>query len=61
MNMIDKKARRAELMETARKLQDQIQPSLNQLNYFNGAITTLNELITDEESEKENEPPETAV
>ena len=59
--MIDKKARRAELMETARKLQDQIQPSLNQLNYFNGAITTLNELITDEESEKENEPPETAV
>jgi len=59
--MIDKKAKRTELVEAARKIQDQITPLMQQLNYFNGGITLLNELITDEESEKENEPPETAV
>jgi hypothetical protein len=56
--MIDKKARRAELVEEARKIADQIAPLNNRLSFINGAVTALNELITDEENEgKQNAEP----
>jgi hypothetical protein len=49
--MIDLKAKREELQGAARKAQESIAQSRDHLNYINGAVTMLNELIADQEAE----------
>jgi hypothetical protein len=48
--MIDLKAKREELQGAARKAQESIAQSRDHLNYINGAVTILNELIADQEA-----------
>jgi hypothetical protein len=52
--MIDLKAKREELIEAANKANKVISDSRDHLNYLNGALTLLNELIADQD--KQNEP-----
>ena len=49
--MIDKRQKRDELQEAVRKATQTITDCRDHINYLNGAITLLNELIADEESE----------
>jgi hypothetical protein len=50
--MIDKKAKREELIALANKAQKVMADTRDQINYLNGALTLLNELIADEEGGK---------
>ena len=52
--MIDKRARREELEASLEKAQELIRTTKNQITFLHGGITMLNELITDEEQEKQN-------
>jgi hypothetical protein len=50
--MIDKKAKRAELETALKKAEDLVTQTTQQIVFLRGGITMLNELITDEESDK---------
>jgi hypothetical protein len=55
--MIDLKAKREELIEAANKANKVISDSRDHLNYLNGALTLLNELIADQDKQNEPSPP----
>ena len=58
--MIDKKAKREELIALANKAQKVISDTKDQVNYLNGALTLLNELIADEEGSKNEDAQNSA-